>query len=51
MTCLLAYIRLAVELGHTTLKQYQYAAEHVNELGKLCQRASGRICADWGMMR
>jgi four helix bundle protein len=30
-----AYLRIAVELGYTTPKQYQHVAEHTSELGKL----------------
>ncbi|NJL55028.1 diversity-generating retroelement protein Avd [bacterium] len=35
LTSLRAYLRLAVELKYTTPKQYQHAAEHTTELGKL----------------
>ncbi len=30
-----AYLRLAVELKHTSSKQYQYAARHTTEIGRL----------------
>jgi len=30
-----AYLRLAVEMKYTTPKQYQYAAGHTTEIGKL----------------
>jgi ADP-dependent phosphofructokinase/glucokinase len=35
LNLLRAYLRIAVELGYTTPKQYQHAAEHSSELGKL----------------
>lgn len=35
LNLLRAYLRIAVELRYTTPKQYQHAAEHTNELGKL----------------
>lgn len=35
LNLLRAYLRIAVELGYTTPKQYQHAAEHTTELGKL----------------
>jgi 23S rRNA-intervening sequence protein len=35
LSLLRSYLRLAVELGHTTPRQYQYTAEYTTELGKL----------------
>ncbi|MDQ7023985.1 MAG: diversity-generating retroelement protein Avd [Anaerolineae bacterium] len=35
LNLLRAYLRIGVELGYTTPKQYQYASEHTSELGKL----------------
>ena len=35
LNLLRAYLRIAVELGYTTSKQYQHASEHTSELGKL----------------
>jgi DNA-binding GntR family transcriptional regulator len=35
LNLLRAYLRIAVELEYTTPKQYQHAAEHTSEIGKL----------------
>ena len=35
LNLLRASLRLALELKHTTPKQYRYAAEHIDEMGKL----------------
>lgn len=35
LNLLRAYLRLALELKYTAPRQYQYAAEHVSEIGKL----------------
>ena len=35
LNLLRAYLRLALELKYTAPKQYHYAAEQVNEIGKL----------------
>jgi hypothetical protein len=35
LNLLRAYLRLAVELKYTTPQQYQYAASHTSEIGKL----------------
>lgn len=35
LNLLRAYLRIAVELGYTTPKQYQHTAEYTSELGKL----------------
>lgn len=35
LNLLRAYLRLALELKHTSPNQYRYAAEHIDELGKL----------------
>lgn len=35
LNLLRAYLRIAVELGYTTPKQYRHAAEYTSELGKL----------------
>lgn len=35
LNLLRAYLRLALELQYTSPKQYQYAAEHISEIGRL----------------
>lgn len=35
LNLLRTYLRIAVELGYTTPKQYQHASEHTSELGKI----------------
>lgn len=35
LTLLRAYLRLALELKYSTAKQYEYAAQHTAEIGKL----------------
>lgn len=35
LNLLKTYMRLAVELGYTTPRQFQFSAEHTNEIGRL----------------
>ena len=35
LNLLRAYLRIAVEMEYTTPKQYQHAAEHTDEIGRL----------------